>query len=116
MRVPLPLKQFTVLPPHDASEVDAVAAGFWTNSRHDVGPAALVHCVPKFVVEHVSPVDVPGAHSETLPLVMATVAYVLAVEPFPFVRRNVTPAASEVTVALLLDTQYPEQLSPPAIQ
>ena len=91
-------------PPFD---VDVGAAGFWINSMHEVGPAAFVQDVPQFV---------PGAHNVTLPLVMETVAYELAAAPSPFVRKKVTPAASDVTVAWLLDRQKPAQASPPAIQ
>ena len=70
VRVPLPLKVLLVLD-GVPSDVDVVAAGFCTNSRHDV-PVVAVHPDPKLVVVHVVPVDVPGAHSETLPLLMAT--------------------------------------------
>ena len=102
------------------SPVEVVAAGFWINSMHDV-LVALVHVVPKFVALHVVPVIVvPGEQSETFPLEIWTVAYEFVPKvpvPSPFVRKNVTPAMSEVTVALALETQKPAQLlSPPAIQ
>ena len=46
------------------SAVDMVAAGFWIISMHEVGPPAA-QLFPQFV---------PGAHSDTLPLVIATFA------------------------------------------
>ena len=64
VRFPFPAKELLVFE-GDPSEVDAVAAGFWTNSMHDVGPAELVHVVPQFV---------PGEHKETVPLVIERVA------------------------------------------
>ena len=70
MRVPLPLKVLLVVDGVPFA-VDVVAAGFCTNSRHDV-PVVAAHPDPKFEVVHVVPVDVPGAHNEMVPLVMAT--------------------------------------------
>ena len=52
----------------------------------------------------------------TLPLVIETVAKEFALVPSPFVKKKVTPARSDVTVAWLLDKQNPAQESPPAIQ
>jgi len=72
VRVPLPLKVLLVLDGFPFA-VDVVAAVFWTNSKHDVLVVA-VHPDPKLVVVHVAPVDVPGAHNETVPLVIETVA------------------------------------------
>jgi hypothetical protein len=77
------------------------------NSMHEVGPATLVQEVPQLV---------PGAHNVTLPLVIETVAKEFALAPSPFVKKKVTPARSDVTVAWLLDKQNPAQESPPAIQ
>jgi hypothetical protein len=72
VRVPFPEKALSVLE-GVLGEVDAVAAGFWTNNMHDHGPFVLSQVVPGFAPVHVVlPVFVPGAHNETVPLAMVT--------------------------------------------
>ena len=74
MRVPFPAKLLLVFD-GVLGEVDAGAAGFWTNNMHAHVPFVLSQVVPGFEPGHVVlPVFVPGAHNETVPLAIATVA------------------------------------------